>query len=429
MHISLSTRMTCILLLSLLCCRLHAQQADSTRLSLHDAEKLLLEKNIPLLVQRYNIDAAKADVITAKLYDNPQVSFENVIYNQTNHKWFDLSYEGENTFQLQQVIKLAGQRNKAVKLAQQNVKMTEYQFYDLMRTLRYELRDNFFKIYYLQQSLQLFHTQVNTLEAMLKAFEDQQKKGNISMKEMLRIKSLLYDLRSDEDEVLQDLQDAQSDFKLLVRLPATAQVIPTLGDDMEQQLAKNYTYQYLLDSARNNRYDYKTAEANIEYNELNYKLQKSMAVPDLQIGFNYDKQGNFTRNYNALTLSMPLPVFNRNQGNIKLAKTMLESSKLQKVGNEDQLQQEVMNSYNTAIRTENLLGTVDPSFGNDFTKLIGEVQRNYQLRNISLLEFVDLYDAYRNSILKINTLRYNHASALEAINFSTGSLIFNPTKN
>lgn len=397
---------------------------DTLKLTLPEAEQQLLQKNIPLLAQKFNIDAARAEVITARLWDNPQVTFENVLYNHTTKKWFDFSYNGQNSLQVQQLFKLAGKRNKAVQLAQSGVKMTEYQFFDLLRTLRFSLHDNFFDLYYKQQSLQTFGRQIAFLQQIVKVFEQQKALGNIAPKEIIRIKSLLYDLQHDALEMEKDIQQTQSDLALLIRVPATVNIQPQLPDTLAAVPASALSFQTLLDTARANRYDLKIAQENVQYNNLNLRLQRSLAVPDIQLGFSYDKQGNFERNYNGLNISMPLPFFNRNQGNIKIAKAQLEGSKLQLNGTQDQLEHDVMNSLQQALKTEKLLQEFDPGFEQEYTTMMREVEKNYGLHNIGLLEFIDLYDAYRNNVLKMNELKYDRLNALEQINFATGASIF-----
>ncbi|RBL91275.1 TolC family protein [Chitinophaga flava] len=413
-----------VLLGILWCSSAFAQTPDTLRMTLPEAEQQLLQKNITLLAQKFNVDAAKAEVITAKLWDNPQVTFENVLYSHTSKKLFDFSYDGENSLQVQQLIRIAGHRNNAIKLAKSNVKMTEYQFFDLLRTLRFSLHDNFIDLYYKKQSLQTFGRQIAFLQQIVKVFEQQKAMGNIAPKEIIRIKSLLYDLQHDALELSNDIQQTQSDLALLMRVPATTVIEPQLPEAMPEVSAQALSYQNLLDTARANRYDLKIAQENVQYNNLNLRLQKSLAIPDLQMGFSYDKQGNFERNYNGLNISMPLPIFNRNQGNIKMAKATLENSKLQLTGTQDQLEHDVMNSLQQALKTDKLMKEFDPGFEQEYTALMHEVEKNYGLHYIGLLEFIDLYDAYRNNVLKMNELKYNRLNALEQINFATGSTIY-----
>jgi cobalt-zinc-cadmium efflux system outer membrane protein len=58
----------------------------------------------------------------------------------------------------------------------------------------------------------------------------------------------------------------------------------------------------------------------LDQNNHNLALQKAMAVPDITIGSTYDQHSSYANNYVGLEISLPLPLFNRNQGNIKNAK-------------------------------------------------------------------------------------------------------------
>ena len=111
---------------------------------------MFLDCNLQLLAQRYNIDANEALVLQAKLWPNPNFSVGHTLYSAQLHQFFPTGYNDETTFELDQVILLAGKRNKQIKLAQANVNLTRYQFFDLLRTLKYTLRTDFFNIYYLQ---------------------------------------------------------------------------------------------------------------------------------------------------------------------------------------------------------------------------------------------------------------------------------------
>ena len=50
------------------------------------------------------------------------------------------------------------------------------------------------------------------------------------------------------------------------------------------------------------------------------RLQRSLAFPEVSVKGTYDKAGNFINDYWAIGLSVSLPIFNRNQGNIRAAK-------------------------------------------------------------------------------------------------------------
>ena len=272
----------------------------------------------------------------------------------------------------------------------------------------------------------IYEKEIQSLTKTTKAFEEQVQKGNIAQKELIRIKSQLYTLQAELVSLENLIDDIQSEFKLLIRAKANTYIIP-VADIKEEQgnIISNFSYQSLIDSAYKNRYDLKIANANVLLNQQNLSLQKALAKPDITVGASYDRLGSYVKNFNSIGVSIPLPLFNRNQGNIKQANAMIESGKLEVSALQDNLESEVANRYMAAVRAEKLLNSFDSKFPDDFNYLIGEVLKNYEKRNITLLEFIDFYDSYKQNVLQLNNLRYNRISQLEQLNYTTGSQIFN----
>ena len=92
---------------------------------------------------------------------------------------------------------------------------------------------------------------------------------------------------------------------------------------------------------------------------------------------------------------------------------------------QDHVESDVATNYKNALRLENLYNSFDPAFKNDFNHLIQEVFKNYEKRNISLLEFLDFYDSYKTNTLQLNTLQLNRVTSMEQLNYVTGTPFFN----
>ena len=56
----------------------------------------------------------------------------------------------------------------------------------------------------------------------------------------------------------------------------------------------------------------------------------------------------------------------------------------------------------------------------DLDILNEEMLKNFEKKNISLIEFLDYYDAYKENVVQLNNLLYNRINAFENINFSVG---------
>lgn len=395
---------------------------DTLRLTLAEAENIFLNKNLDLIAQKYSIDSARATVITAKLYDNPDFSFFNALYNSQTHHFFD----PEESVQVSQLIRLAGKRNKAILLAESGVNIAQFQFYDLLRTLRFILRNDFYNIYFLEQSSKLYQIEISSLQKIVPAFEEQVKKGFMAPVDALRIKSQLYTLQAEYDNLLTNINSIQSEFKLLIRADASLFIIPeTQISNPDNEVVAHSNYQALVDSAIVNRPDLKLLNANIIFSDYNLQLQKAFAKPDITVGLSYDRLGSYVQDYNAIGISFPLPLFNRNQGNIRNAKILSEVNKVQYESGLEKVKNDVTTNYITALRSEKLLLGFDPTFEEKMKNLIDQVTINFQKKNITILEFLDFYESYKQNVLQMNQLRFNKMSALEQLNFSIGKIIFN----
>jgi cobalt-zinc-cadmium efflux system outer membrane protein len=253
---------------------------DSMAITLQQAEDSFLTKNLSLIAQKYSIDSAKATVITARLWDNPEIDFSNAFYNTLTHNFF----EPDENIQVSQLIRLAGKRNKAINLAKSGIDIAQFQFYDLLRTLRYVLRNDFYNIYFLEQSSHLYDLEISALQKLVPAFEAQVRKGYMAPIDAIRIKSQLYTLQAEYDGLQTNIDNIQSELKLILRSPADTYLVPVADTAIiSGQFILRLNYKELLDSAIANRPDLKVLSATIVYSNNNLTLQKAFAKPDITV--------------------------------------------------------------------------------------------------------------------------------------------------
>jgi len=397
--------------------------SDTLKLTVKQAEDQFLKNNLQVIIQRYNIDNASAQIITARLFANPDFSFTNGIH--TNDASQGPAYKDES-FSVSQLFTTAGKRNKNIRLAQMGVEQAKYQFFDLLRTLKYTLRNDFYTIYFQEQSARVYNDEINSLSKTLKIFKDQYSKGNVAQKEVLRIQSQLYTLQAEYNNLQVSIDTVQSEFKLLIKAKPGIYVQPLYSYELDgKSIVETTAYQTLLDSAYANRYDLRLAKANVDYSNLNLQLQKATAVPDFSVSINYDKYGGYGTNFLGAGVEFNLPFFSRNQGGVKQARIAIDQSKVKLQSSQDQVESDLATNYKGALRLEKLYNSFDPQFKTDFNHLIQEVYKNYEKRNIGLLEFLDFYDSYKTNTLQLNTLELNRVASLEQLNYVTGTPFFN----
>jgi cobalt-zinc-cadmium efflux system outer membrane protein len=401
-----------------------ARAQDTIKITLPEAEQQFLQKNLSLLAEKYNIDIARAQVIQARLYNNPNVQVALASWNPTHKKILDVSNaSGEFVYGIQQLIILAGKRNKQIKLAETNTLMAENSFYDLLRTLRYTLHTDFYQAYFLQNSVASYQVQIAALEKLAANYDTLQTKGIVTMKEAVRIKSLLYSLKTEQTSLQNQFNDIEADIQVLLTnnhawyVPVFDKAPSALPD------VRQFALPALVDSAYANRYDLKLAQNTVVYNQQNYNLQKALAVPDMTLGAQFDKRGSFVDNASFLTFAMDLPFFNRNQGNRKAARISVDQSKVTLQQQQLTVENDVQQAYVKALNTQKMLNTIDPQFQKNFETILHSITENFEKRNISLLDFTDFYDSYKQNILQYNQLQNDRIQAIETLNFSIGKTI------
>lgn len=400
-----------------------AQQTDTLSLGLEQCQKIFNEQNLQLLSKQYDINIAKAQVMQAKIIDNPNLYFEQNIFNSNNQKYFDMGYSGENIFQAKQLIHLAGQRNKRVNIQKINKEISEFQFYDLLRTLNFQLNTSFYKIYFLLKSINTYNYQIVTFNRLQNALKSQYDKGNLSMKEYTRVKAALFSLQNEKLALVNQVNEEQNNLKVLLGNKQTTFIRPIIDESNSKSFQIPNELKKLIDTAYANRADAKISEATVRLSQADLKYQRSVGLPDASIGYVYDKQGSFIRDYNAISLGIDLPVFNRNQGNIAVSKARLEQSKKQKDLYGLQLENDVQQVWYKAIMTDSLYRSFDRDFQPDFEKVMLGMIDNYQKRNISLIEFLDYYDSYKQNIIQYNELNTQRYNTIEELNYTVGKAL------
>ena len=399
-------------------------QADTLLLSLQDAETAFLKNNFDLLAAKYQIAEADAVVIQAKLWDNPNLNIEQGAYNSNTNKWFDISQSGETAIILQQLIYLAGKRDKRINIEKINSQIAGYQFYDLMRALRYELRTSFFEFYFLRKSLSVYDREIAALKLLVDAYSIEYKKGNIPFKELARLQALQFNLENEKIDVLKNLTERQSNIILLTGDTLSRPIKPIFNISAFDSInAASYNLGQLYDYGLSNRYDLKISEAQILSGQVNLSLQKAMRIPDLTLGARYDKAGSYVRNYNSLSIGFDLPLWNRNQGNIKIAENKIEETRTLKNQKELEVKNDINKAFVQLLETDRLYKLSLQKFDSSYDSLFDGITSAYRNHTINLLEFIDYYETYKNSKNEYYQLQNNRLDAMEDLNMATGTII------
>lgn len=402
---------------------LQAQEpvVDTLHLDVQMAEGRFLQSNLGLLANKYNIEINKALVQQAKVWDNPVLNTDQTLYDGRffRHTTGDGQQYGQLYIQVQQLIRTAGKIRKQTQLAQDNVLTSEAQFNDLLRNLRFTLDTDLNNLAQLQQVAAYLQAETTTMRLLTRGMDEMLKTGDVSQKENVRIKALLFSLQNDYADNLRQQYDLQKELSMLLQLQENVWIVADAASPCAQTDVNQLSIADLQDQALQNRPDLQFTKGQSTFQQHNIAYQKSLAVPDVTVSPEYDRLNSYVPNYFGLGISLPLPVFNRNKGNIKAAELSYKQSEVVVNQVSDQVHKEVMGAWQKLRIASSLLDIDNLQLKDNYEKLMRNMVDSYRQHQISLVEFLDFFDAYKDTRIKQSQQIANQRNAAAELNYST----------
>ena len=401
---------------------LPAQQVktDTLRLSVSKAEEIFLQKNLVLLANQYNIDINKALVQQAKVWDNPVLNTDQTLYDGKlfRHKSVNGQYYGEVYIQVQQLIRTAGKIKKQTQLAQDNLLGAEAQFNDLMRNLKFVLTTDLNNLVQLQNIASVYQNEMLTMQLLVKGMDEMLKAGDISQRENIRIKALMFSLQSDYSDNLDRQYDLQKEISSLLQLNDQVWVAADSGQAITPKQVSDLSISVLQDSALQQRPDLLFAKNQSAFQQHNISYQKALAKPDLNVGAEYDRLNSYVPNYYGLAVSFPLPLFNRDKGNINAAEFAYKQSGVVIQQVQTEVSKQVISAWQKLVNATSMLNADNDQLQTDYDMLMKNMIGSYRLRQVGLIEFIDFFDAYKETKIKQGQLITNQRNAAAELNYT-----------
>ena len=180
------------------------------------------------------------------------------------------------------------------------------------------------------------------------------------------------------------------------------------------------TKEQLIQIALENRTDAKVARSMLAYQDHNLVYQKALAKADINIGSEYDQRSSYAPNYVGLAISLPLNIFNKNQGNISSAQFGIK----QQQAILDQQLSKIESDINASVAKIKFYQHVNDlqqlDFAQQYDAVFQNMLKSYQQRQVSLLEFIDFADAYKDTKLKLLEQHTALIKSIIELNFLAG---------
>lgn len=397
-------------------------QTDTLRVTMRSADSLFAARSFYLLAAGMNIEASKALVLQASLFPNPTFAADINAYDPENKKFFHIGNTGQKGFQLEQLILLGGKRKAEIELASTNAAMAELELRNLTRTLKFKLHTELAEIGQQQALLMKYNSQLALLDTLLNAYELSVMHGTIAMKDLVRLKGVYLNLNNDRAELLHKYFEAQATVQTLIQ--TTQPVYFEFSESDINNHIKTTSLEVLEQDALENHPELMLMQENQKAAEQYLRYQRALSIPDINFNASYDQRGGAFTNQINTGISIPLPLWNRNQGNIKAsafrvkeAEYHLQAARREKIA-------VLHNHYALYKQTVAEYQKASSLYNQDFETTVRGMVYNFQRRNVSLLEFVDFFESYNQVLAEIARMKTQLVTSAELLNLSIGKDVF-----
>lgn len=386
------------------------------RLTLDVATEILLIRNPILLRERQNIAMARAGVTQARLRPNPEFEVTSESYPLFESNPAPFLQNNELIVRAGQPIEVWGKRGKRTAVAQQDVAVTESALQDTIRQLKLELRTRYYAVVLAKAQHELAAQILSQFDEILRINEARYKQGEVSGLEFARLKTERLRFFNDVIESQLQLENARSALLELLG-------IDNMGADFDVAEGLEYTpfeaaLQDLQRDAEQMRADLIAQGQRVERGGRELTFQRSLSVPDVTPSFGYKR--DFGLNTVAFGISLPIPLFNRNQGGVARANAQLEQQRYELQRVRLLVRREVQQAYQGLQAQRERVVALQSTYVPSARRARDIAQISYRLGALDLIGFLDAERSYRETLRAYNQALFDYKLAIFVVQAVAG---------
>ena len=392
------------------------------RITLEDAIQLALRHNHTLLAARTTIQQNQAAEITANLRPNPTF-FTDWEYlplfshpqGETISAYIQASTEGD--MGLSYLIERGHKRARRWEAAKAATAVTRSQVTDNERGVAFQVGSLFINAQLAESTLELAQTDVKSFRKTVDIGEIQYKDGGISENDYLKIKIQLVQFQTDVQQALLNRVQALSDLRQQLGYESVPSDYDVVGEFEYRPLA--VTIEELQAKALQNRPDLRAAVLGVTAANSQYSLAKANGKQDPTIAANYSHANGISGA--TWSFSVPLAIFDRNQGNIAQTRIAIRQAEEQQKAASGQVPTDVKDAYEGIEESARVAQLYKSTYLEVAQKSRDISEYAYRRGAVALLDFLDAERTYRATQLAYRQAVAAYLTALEQLRQAVGT--------
>lgn len=366
--------------------------AEPYKLALSQIVDISLQNNGDLKSFREEKAIREAGKVRAGLLPNPTLDFEGSTGALTGN-----SSENSLTLGISQEFLLPGKRTKRLAIAERELEMYQWQLADRERLLRDEVKTAFYDVVLAESRIILADRAIAFNRQLLAVAKERLTAGDIPELEMNFVMVELARSEGLRIDAVNTLNQNQT--RLWVLMGLLPEENPTIDGTLESAQSMTKNLRVLKQLALEHRPDLKALEAEKGRDEADIRLAQAESIPNLTAGLAISRdsttmeiggiEGKDTANTIGLKLSMPIPLFDRNQAGVQEARAKRSSTESRVIAAARNIEREVDTAYTGFLNAEKILTLFTSNIIPQLDENLKLTQEAYRLGEVGILTVIE----------------------------------------
>ena len=398
---------------------------QSQRLTVDQAVAEALEKNIGLLAERYNVSVAEARLITARLRPNPVVSLggDHLDLLGTDYNEVNRAGPQEFNFRTDFLLERGGKRRSRIEVAESARSLAQLQLLNTIRGLVVDVQSAFVDVQLARDSLSLAQENLKALNEIVEVNSARVRAGDLADVELVRTRIAALQFQNAVRQAELRLYTARGRLELLLGRTSLSETLEVAGPLRREP--ETLSLDELGKLAFDNRPDLLALRRDQARSVAEFRLQLAQGKVDYTFGTEYRRQQGLAGTGNSLGFffSAPLPLFNRNQGEIERARREQQQIEVRARSLEATIRNEVKMAYKQYSTAGTLLETIEKDMLAQARDVRQITEYSYKRGEATLIEFLDAQRTFNETMQGYNEARAEYARSLYIIDSVSGKAV------
>lgn len=399
-----------------------AQTAASADVTISQAVREALANNLALLAERYSLSLADAQIVTAGLRPNPVLSAggDHLDFVGTGFSEENGAGPPEYSVRVDWPFERGGKRSKRIELAEKAKEVARWQLLEATRKLVLEVQNAYVDVQLAKESLKLAEENLRSFNRVVEINTARVRSGDLAPVELTRTQIAALQFRNAAMRAHTTLRVASQRLQLLMGRNVPSPTFDVIGEPRRDSFP--FKFEDIVQRTLDARPDLQALRSDLARSQADIKLQIANGKVDYSVGAEFRRQQGLAGKGSSLGffVSIPLPVFNRNQGEIARAKEEEVQTGARIRALEADIRGEIRNAWYQYQTAGTLLSTIETEMLKQSRQVLETTEYTYRRGEAGLVDYLDAQRAFNDTMTAYIEARAEYARSLYQLETVSG---------